>query len=59
MSLNNSDFIEEIIHEAYSKDMYKELFELAKKYRDNEGILFYDSFEKAYYELGIPEIDKI
>jgi hypothetical protein len=59
MSVNSSDFIEEIIHEAYSKDMYKELFELAKKYRDTEAVPFYESFEKAYYELGIPEIDKI
>jgi hypothetical protein len=54
MSVNNSDFIEEIIHEAYSKDMYKELFELAKKYRDTDAVPFYESFEKAYYELGIP-----
>ena len=59
MSVNSSDFIEEIIHEAYSKDMYKELFELAKKYRNSDGIPFYDSFEKAYYERGIPEIDTI
>ena len=40
MSLNSSDFIEEIIHEAYSKDMYKELFELAKKYRNEYEVPF-------------------
>lgn len=59
MSLNSSDFLEEIIHEAYSKDMYTELFTLAKKYRQTEEVSFYDSFEKAYYELGIPEINTI
>jgi len=31
--------------------MYKELFELAKKYRNEYGVPFYDSFEKACMNL--------
>jgi hypothetical protein len=57
MSVNSSDLIEEMIHEAYSKDMYNELFDLSKKYREVDGMSFHESFEKAYYELGINEID--
>jgi predicted TPR repeat methyltransferase len=57
MSVNGSDLIEEMIHEAYSKDMYNELFDLSKKYREVDGMSFHESFEKAYYELRINEID--
>ena len=57
MGLNGFDFIEELIHEAISKEMGEELHDLAKKNRIEKSMTFYESYEKAYYELGINEIN--
>lgn len=56
MGLNGFDFIEELIHEAISKDMADELHELAKKYRSEKGMTIYESYERAYYDLEINEL---
>ena len=57
MGLNGFDFIEELIHEAISKEMGNELHDLSKKYRTEKGMTFYESYERAYYDLGINEIN--
>ena len=56
MGLNGFDFIEELIHEAISKEMGQELHDLAKKYRTEQSMTFYESYEKAYYDLEINEL---
>ena len=56
ISLNGFDFIEELIHEAISKEMGDELHKLAKKYRTEKSMTFYESYERAYYDLEINEI---
>ena len=56
MGLNGFDFIEELIHEAISKEMGDELHELAKKYRTEKSMTFYESYERAYYDLEINEL---
>lgn len=56
MGLNGFDFVEELIHEAIEKEMGEELHDLAKKYRIEKGMTFYESYEKAYYDLEINEL---
>ena len=49
MGLTTSDFIEEILYDAYKRGIAKRVFELARKY-SSEGKSQSDSYDLAYRE---------
>ena len=49
MGLTTSDFIEEILYDAYKRGIAKRVFELARKY-SSEGKSQSDAYDLAYRE---------